>query len=97
MLAKNNSSFHVKLNHAQLTFKEIEVLTLCKKGFGCQEISEELYISVETVKTHRKKILKKLGLRGKQEFRIFIMHLLAEEFMLLHENSPQNHPLGGCF
>lgn len=89
---KNKTSYTAKLVFAQLTFKESEVLSLCKKGMSCQEISDTLFINVETVKTHRKNILKKLGLRGKQAFRKFLMGLMAEESMLVHVNSPQNHP-----
>ncbi|WP_414675553.1 helix-turn-helix transcriptional regulator [Marivirga sp.] len=86
--------FNLKVVNAQLTFKEQEVFALCKKGLSCQEMSEILFISMETVKTHRKKIVKKLRLYGKQEFRKFILHLMAEELMLQHEISPQNHPKG---
>ncbi|WP_296622818.1 helix-turn-helix transcriptional regulator, partial [Marivirga sp.] len=86
--------YQIKLMNAQLTFKEQEVLSLCKKGMNCQEISEKLFVTVETIKTHRKKIIKKLELHGKQEFRIFIMNLLEEELMLQQQNSPQNYPLG---
>jgi len=85
--------FQLKVLNAQLTFKEQEVFSLCKKGLSCQEMSEILFVSVETVKTHRKNILKKLGLFGKQEFRKFVMNFLAEELKLQHENSLQTHPL----
>lgn len=83
-----------RLKNAQLTFKELEVLSLSKNGMSCQEISEELFVSVETIKSHRKNIIKKLHLCGKQEFRKFIIDLVAEELALQHENSPQSHPKG---
>ena len=89
---KNKTSYLGKLVFAQLTFKESEVFSLCKKGMSCQGIGDALFISVETVKTHRKNILKKRGLSGKQAFSKFLMDLLAEDPMLLHVNSPQNHP-----
>jgi DNA-binding CsgD family transcriptional regulator len=93
MLVENSNTHCLQvLKSGQLTFKELEIFSLTKKGMSCQEISEQLFISLETVKTHRKRIIRKLGLHGKQEFRKFIMNLLAEELMSKHENSPQNHP-----
>ena len=92
LVEKVNITCNERIAKAQLTFKELEVLSFCKKGMSCQEISEELFISIETVKSHRKRIIKKLGLQGKEEFRRFIIDLLAEELMLQHKNSPQNHP-----
>jgi RNA polymerase sigma factor (sigma-70 family) len=41
--------------------REIEILNLVCKGLSTKEIAEELYISVNTVSTHRKSIQKKLG------------------------------------
>ncbi|MGJ3235618.1 helix-turn-helix transcriptional regulator [Marivirga sp.] len=89
---KDEPSCRERIINGQLTFKESEILSLCKKGMSCQEISENLFVSVETIKTHRKKIIKKLGLQGKQEFRKFLLDLVAEELLLQHEKSPQSHP-----
>jgi DNA-binding NarL/FixJ family response regulator len=66
----------------ELTFREQEVLKAVKQAESCQEIADELFISAETVKSHRKNIISKLGLRGKQAFRKYIMHAI----------SPLNHP-----
>jgi DNA-binding CsgD family transcriptional regulator len=46
----------------QLTKRESEVLRLVIKGMHNKAISAELNISVETVKSHRKKIVSKVGL-----------------------------------
>jgi DNA-binding CsgD family transcriptional regulator len=46
-------------NHQKLSIREIEVLGLIMQGFTNIEISEKLFISYETVKSHRKKILEK--------------------------------------
>lgn len=67
------------LQKAELSPQETEVLNQVKQGFTCKEISENLCIGLETVKTHRKKIISKLGLKGKTEFRQLILGLLAEE------------------
>jgi len=45
---------------AGLTPREIEVLTLIEKGLTNQEIAEQLYIEVGTVKNHVHSILQKL-------------------------------------
>jgi len=91
-IEKDNYSCHDIFQNAQLTFKEREVFSIAKKGICCKDISKQLFVSVETVKTHRKKIIKKLGLQGKLEFRQFIMDFMVEESILQHEKSPQNHP-----
>jgi DNA-binding CsgD family transcriptional regulator len=43
----------------QISVREREVLALISKGNSSQQIAQQLYISVETVKTHRKNILEK--------------------------------------
>jgi DNA-binding NarL/FixJ family response regulator len=43
-----------------LTQREIEIITLIALEYSGKEISEQLYISTNTVETHRKNIVKKL-------------------------------------
>jgi DNA-binding CsgD family transcriptional regulator/PAS domain-containing protein len=45
---------------SSLSPRELEVLTLVSKGFNSKEISMKLQISEQTIKIHRKNILKKL-------------------------------------
>ena len=45
-----------------LTERELEIVKLIKKGLTSQEISDQLFLSIRTVDTHRSRILKKLGL-----------------------------------
>lgn len=102
MLVKNdnNTSCHQRLKNGQLTFRDTEVFEQVKQGFTCKEISAKLGIGFETVKTHRKNIITKIGLSGKMEFRKFTLELLAEEIQLFHthtlseknNDSPQNPP-----
>ena len=47
-----------------LSPREIEVLDLTEQGYTNQEIAESLSLSVETIKTHKKNIRKRLGLKG---------------------------------
>lgn len=44
----------------RLSTRELEVITLVSKGFNSREISSKLLLSEQTVKIHRKNILKKL-------------------------------------
>jgi len=48
----------------KLTKREMEVLKLISKELSTNEIAEQLFISQSTVITHRKNMIKKLGLRN---------------------------------
>ncbi|WEG13807.1 response regulator transcription factor [Pullulanibacillus sp. KACC 23026] len=56
-----------KVDLSHLSEREEEVLTYIARGFANKEISEELYISVKTVETHKKNIMEKLGLSKRHE------------------------------
>jgi len=47
-----------------LSSREIEVITLVSKGFNSREISQKLLLSEQTIKIHRKNILKKLNVNS---------------------------------
>ena len=49
-----------------LTTAEARVASLIKKGLTTDKIAEQLFISVDTVKTHRKNIRKKLNITNSQ-------------------------------
>ncbi len=46
--------------HASLTEREIEIIILISLEYSGKEISEQLFISTNTVETHRKNIMKKI-------------------------------------
>ena len=48
----------------KLTARELDVLYLISEEFNNNEIAKKLYISVNTVNTHRKSILTKLNARN---------------------------------
>ncbi|MDX1544872.1 MAG: LuxR C-terminal-related transcriptional regulator [Christiangramia sp.] len=54
-------------NYSKLTKREKEILVVFSKGLKQQEIADELYISVQTLRTHWKNIKKKLGIRSLAE------------------------------
>lgn len=60
---KNNTKEDVIL-FSELTAREKEILGYICDGKSTREISEELYISLHTVETHRRKILSKLGVKN---------------------------------
>lgn len=47
-----------------LTERELEIITLISLEFSGKEISDQLFISVNTVETHRKNIMKKLDAKN---------------------------------
>lgn len=51
----------------ELSAREITVLQLIKEGLLSKEISEQLFISVHTVNTHRQRILEKLDVSNSME------------------------------
>jgi DNA-binding NarL/FixJ family response regulator len=53
-----------KLESAQLTEREKEVLKLIAQEFTTQEIADKLFISPNTVETHRKNLMSKLNARN---------------------------------
>lgn len=55
------------LGHAGLTDRESEVLRLMAAGLSNVEISRELFVSVQTVKTHVGNVLAKLGARDRTQ------------------------------
>jgi DNA-binding CsgD family transcriptional regulator len=52
--------------HLGFTPQELKIANLIKDGNQDKDISEILNISLETVKTHRQNIRKKLNIRGKK-------------------------------
>ncbi len=58
-----------------LSKREIEILQYVKEGYLSKEISDRLYISLNTVNTHRQRILRKLGVGNSHEATVFAVKL----------------------
>jgi len=49
-----------------LSMTELRIAALIKNGLSSEQIAEQLYLSLDTVKTHRRSIRRKLGLLNKR-------------------------------
>ncbi|MBG9983449.1 response regulator transcription factor [Aerococcaceae bacterium DSM 111022] len=66
--------------HDELTNRESEVLQCVAKGYSNQEIADELFISLKTVKTHVSNILSKLQVSDRTQATIYAyQHDLIDE------------------
>lgn len=63
-LSKINDFTQIELNKIKLSDREIEVMNHILKGEQSQIIAEKLFISFNTVETHRKNIYKKLNVNS---------------------------------
>lgn len=59
------------LPHHDLTSRELEVLVLIAEGKTNQEIADELFIGIKTVKTHVSNVLSKLGVEDRTRAAIY--------------------------
>ena len=57
--------------HEDLTQRELEVLLLIAQGKSNQEIADELFITLKTVKTHVSNILSKLEVEDRTQATIY--------------------------
>jgi len=75
---------HQPAASANITNREKEILRLVAREYSTAEISELLKISVRTVETHRKNILRKINARTTAGLTIFAIKMgLLEEFVYL--------------
>jgi DNA-binding NarL/FixJ family response regulator len=64
---------------AQLSAREIDVLKLIAQEFSTNEIAEQLFVSVNTIESHRKSLMKKLDVKNVVGLIKFAMrHKLSE-------------------
>lgn len=73
MMQRMRSNSTVAL-HEQLTEREMEVLLLVAQGKTNQEIADELFIALKTVKTHVSNILAKLEVQDRTQAVVYAFH-----------------------
>ena len=73
MMQRMRSNTTVAL-HEQLTDREMEVLLLVAQGKTNQEIADELFIALKTVKTHVSNILAKLDVQDRTQAVVYAFH-----------------------
>lgn len=56
-----------------LSPREYEVLKLITKGYKTNQIAEELHVSVHTINSHRKNILRKLNIKSPAELIVYAL------------------------
>ena len=61
---------------AELTDREREVLHLISQGKSNQQIAEELFIGIKTVKTHVSNILSKLGVEDRTQAAVYALRYI---------------------
>ena len=59
----------------EFTLQEYKVLKLASEGLSNKEISELLCVEETTTKSHRRNIMRKVGIKGKREMTKFLMKL----------------------
>lgn len=62
----NHSFSDNSINQYRLSARELEIISLVRKGLTSDEIAKNLFISINTVEAHRKHIFKKLNLKNIQ-------------------------------
>lgn len=63
-LIKKKINHQCEVKSQKLSLREIEVLGLIMQGYTNNEIAEKLFVCYETVKSHRKNILLKTGMKN---------------------------------
>lgn len=65
-----------------LSSRETEIVHLIAKGLTNKDIADKLYLSVHTIKTHRKNIIKKLGFTFKNAAELVLLIGYLNEFFI---------------
>jgi len=67
----NNKPSEGSYKNEGLSEREIEVLKLIGQGFTSKQIADQLFISIHTVNSHRKNLLKKLGMKSPTQLMVY--------------------------
>lgn len=75
ILNKSLSNEEENCDPTVLTERENEVTRLIAKGYTNKEVGNQLHLSHHTVHTHRRNILKKLGIKSVSELTVYAMNV----------------------
>ncbi|QHV96860.1 response regulator transcription factor [Spirosoma endbachense] len=77
---------HLSLDHYRespsLSSRETEIVNLIAEGKTNKEIAEKLFLSIHTIKTHRKNIIKKLGFTFKNASELVLILGSLNDFLI---------------
>jgi DNA-binding NarL/FixJ family response regulator len=59
---------------SNLSQREVEIITLIAQGVTTKDVADQLCLSLHTVYTHRKNIMRKLSINSASEMILFAMH-----------------------
>lgn len=76
------SAEEIRDHFGNLSEREKEILKLVVKGKTAQEMADELFLSIHTIYTHRKNILKKLSCKNATEL---LNYAMSKGFMDVHQ------------
>lgn len=88
VISKNISEYNeLNLVRESLTEREVEVLKLVTYGFSNKEIADQLFISTNTVITHRQNITKKTNIKSQSGLTIYALsnNIIKIEDYSLHK------------
>lgn len=79
-LLNDNNLSQEKTENVELSNREVDVLVALAKGLTNKEISDKLFISVHTVITHRKNIIRKTGIKSVSGLTVYaLLNNLVDE------------------
>ena len=78
LLAGQDPGISLIISKYKLTRREADMLRCLRLGQSNEEIAAELFISVETVRTHVRHLLRKLSLENKNEISAFVSRVSGE-------------------
>lgn len=67
VLLQENAIFNKRAIEPILTKKEVAIVKLIAEGYSTKEIAEKEFLSIHTINTHRKNIIKKLNIKTVSE------------------------------
>lgn len=66
-LMLEDPKIHGNCDPIKLSTREVEILKLIAEGLSTKEITNKLFLSIHTVNTHRKNIIRKIGVKSPAE------------------------------